>query len=76
MAFYLGKEADSQGRTIEEIWEWDHEDLEDTHDYIQWLFPLQERSAFNPDAPVLTPEAIHALEKALNCVTACFFPWT
>ncbi len=25
------------------------------HDYIQWLFPLDEPSRFNPDAPLLTP---------------------
>lgn len=27
-----------------------------THDYIQWLFPLPERSQFNPHAPILTNE--------------------
>jgi hypothetical protein len=25
------------------------------HDYIQWLFPLDEPSRFNPDAPLVTP---------------------
>jgi hypothetical protein len=25
------------------------------HDYIQWLFPLDEPSRFNADAPLLTP---------------------
>lgn len=32
------------------------EDLENIHDYIQWAFPLPERSGFNPDAPILTQE--------------------
>lgn len=36
--------------------EWGFEELEQTHDYIQWLFPLPERSEYNPDAPVLMPE--------------------
>ena len=30
------------------------EGLERTHDYIQWLFPLPERSSANPDAPRLS----------------------
>jgi hypothetical protein len=30
-----------------------------THDYIQWLFPLQEKSRFNPNAPILKEEDIY-----------------
>lgn len=52
--FYAGQAADVFGRGIEEIWAWDHEQLEVVHDYIQWLFPLRERSRFNPQAPSLT----------------------
>ena len=54
LRFYRGAGADSEGRTLEEILEWDDDALEATHDYIQWVFPLSERSAFNPHAPVLT----------------------
>jgi hypothetical protein len=54
VAFYDGKGTDHQGRTLEEILAWDDDSLEYTHDYIQWLFPLREPSAFNPWAPVLT----------------------
>lgn len=54
LRFYRDDGADSEGRTLEEILEWDDDALETTHDYIQWLFPLPERSAFNPRAPVLT----------------------
>ena len=32
--------------------------MESVHDYIQWLFPLPERSGFNVSAPVLTREDI------------------
>ena len=52
--FYRGEGRDAAGRTIEEIWAWDHRHLEMVHDYIQWLFPLPERSRFNPFAPLLT----------------------
>ncbi|MBD2412903.1 hypothetical protein FACHB389_06235 [Nostoc calcicola FACHB-389] len=56
--FYLGEQPDSEGRTIGEIWTWDFEELEYVHNYIQWLFPLPERSAFNPHAPIVDEEVI------------------
>jgi Opioid growth factor receptor (OGFr) conserved region len=34
------------------------DELEDVHDYIQWLFPLRERSAFQPQVPVLDEQTI------------------
>ncbi|MBW4472890.1 MAG: hypothetical protein KME45_21310 [Stenomitos rutilans HA7619-LM2] len=52
--FYLGQRPDTEGRTLESIWAWDNVRLEEEHDYIQWLFPLVEKSRFNPNAPVLT----------------------
>ena len=55
LAFYSGTGRDSAGRTLTEIWAWDHRRLEMAHDFIQWLFPLPEASRFNPDAPLLTP---------------------
>ena len=56
--FYRDELADQSGRLLSEILSERHEWLEFTHDYIQWLFPLAEASAFNPEAPVLTPAAI------------------
>jgi hypothetical protein len=52
--FYRGFGTDSEGRTLAEIWSFTDEQLEDIHDFIQWLFPLREPSRFNPDAPILT----------------------
>ena len=60
MSFYLGQSPDSSGRMIDEIHDWDDDNLEYIHDYIQWLFPLAERSNFNPDAPVLDSPQIQA----------------
>lgn len=60
VTFYLGRSKDSESRGLEEIWEWDNRELERTHEYIQWLFPLPNRSQFNPGAPTLTPETIDA----------------
>lgn len=60
LAFYSGQQPDSRGRMLEEIWAWNYERLESTHDYIQWLFPLRERSRFNRNAPVLNEEIVAA----------------
>jgi hypothetical protein len=60
LRFYRLEGADGRGRTLADIWSWDEARLEDVHDYIQWLFPLPEPSAFNPDAPILTETAIEA----------------
>ncbi len=59
IAFYRGGRDDG-GRTLDEIRAASDEWLEATHDYIQWVFPLPERSAFNPYAPRLTPTDITA----------------
>ena len=56
--FYAGLTRDDCGRLLRDIHAWPDERLESTHDYIQWLFPLMERSAFNAHAPVLDEEAI------------------
>lgn len=40
---------------------WGFDLLEDEHDYIQWLFPLPERSKYNPGSPILTREIIKEL---------------
>ena len=60
VAFYLSQRPDSSGRMIEDIWSWDYQKLEYTHDYIQWLFPLKEKSRFNLNAPVLNDEVIRS----------------
>lgn len=57
--FYSGASADHKGRYVREILGWSNDELERVHDYIQWLFPLLERSAFNVSAPVLDAGTIH-----------------
>lgn len=56
LRFYAGVGTDHRGRTIEDIWSFSRDELEHVHDYIQWLFPLDEPSAFNPDAPLVDAE--------------------
>ena len=56
--FYLGKGPDNKGRMLDEILTWNDRQLEFVHDYIQWLFPLKEKSAYNSSAPILSEEDV------------------
>ncbi len=56
--FYDGSGVDCDGRKITDIWVEDDDYFEFCHNYVQWLFPLQEPSNFNPDAPLLSEDDI------------------
>jgi len=60
LEFYRGTASDSEGRSLQELWQWNDDDLEEVHDFIQWMFPLPEASRFNPDAPLLTEADVTA----------------
>ncbi len=60
-AFLEGEGTDGRGRTVLDVVAFDNAALERTHDFIQWLFPLPERSSAVPDAPVLTADVIEAI---------------
>ena len=60
VAFYREGARDDEGRTLAEILAWDDDRIEEIHDFIQWLFPLPERSGANPSAPTLDAEVIAA----------------
>ncbi len=64
--FYAGTAPDARGRMIGEIWAWDDAALEDGHDFVQWLFPLPEPSAFVDDAPLLTQADIAAFRASAS----------
>ena len=42
--FLLGEEEDFKGRTIDDIWDFTDIQVEDNHDFIQLIFPLNKRS--------------------------------
>ena len=57
LAFYSERAPDSRGRMLTDVWAMTLEQLEASHDYIQWLFPLLTRSGSQPDSPVLSQRA-------------------
>lgn len=63
VAFYSGTGRDGAGRLISEVWQFNDDEIEGHHDFIQWLFPLPDPSAFNPGAPLLTPEVAAAFRQ-------------
>lgn len=60
-AFLASLGTDGRGRTIEAVLGFTNLQLEQVHDYVQWLFPLDEPSRFNPDAPLLDESTIEAI---------------
>lgn len=50
------KAKDVDGRTVNEILRFSNSELESYHDFIQYLFPLPERSPVNPEAPTVTKD--------------------
>ncbi len=58
--FYRGQATDTEDRFLKDIWGYTDDQLEEVHDFIQWLFPLPEPSQFNLDAPLLSEEDITA----------------
>jgi hypothetical protein len=58
--YYCGKGTDGRGRTLAETQSLNASQMEYYHDFIQWMFPIRQRSAYNPDAPTLTDEDVAA----------------
>ena len=59
--FLNGTGPDHQGRYLQDIWDFDDKAIEQTHDFIQWMFPLTEKSMSVPGVPTLTGEDIAAI---------------
>lgn len=62
--FYVGGDVDFKGRTFEDMISLTDEQLEKSHDVIQWMFPLNEKSNHNKFAPILDDETIQEMKSA------------
>ncbi len=59
LEFYRGERVPN-GLRLVDIWGWSFDQLEDAHEYIQWMFPLDTPSSANPDAPLLCDDTARA----------------
>jgi|SRR5690606_23393420 len=59
--FYLHDGIDNKNRTLNDYLRFSYENLETTHDFIQWMFPLNETSNYNELAPILTKDDINII---------------
>ena len=60
--FLLLKEPDAKGRMLSDLWNKNDLFLEFSHNYIQWMFPLNEGSKHHPNAPILDDEDIQFIQ--------------
>lgn len=54
--FYRGERRNHVGDLLKHMMEFSLREMEDNHDFIQWMFPSNEPSQMNDEAPVLTLE--------------------
>ncbi len=62
--FIKGTGPDHQGRYLKDIWDFDDTAIEQTHNYIQWVFPLTEKSMSVLGAPTLSQGDIIGIRKS------------
>ena len=62
--FLEGKIKDYEGRFLREILAFNDLEIENTHNFIQWVFPLNEASKSLPGAPILFEEEIDDIRKS------------
>jgi hypothetical protein len=60
VSFYENHTPDHAGRRLEDVFAFSLDELEQHHDFIQWLFPLDTPSPVNPDAPTLNAQTIQS----------------
>jgi len=64
--FLIGTDIDEHGRMLDQILREDDTYWERTHNFIQWLFPLDEESRSVRGSPVLAPEQILAIRESAS----------
>lgn len=61
--FYMNDVADINGRRIKDILKYNQNQLECIHDYIQELFPTDEESFYNVEAPMFEKSELENIQK-------------
>lgn len=64
--FYLLDQPNYEGVNPSGVLDYTLDQLEMCHSWVQWVFPLDEPSAVNPNAPLLTRELIEKLSDSIS----------
>ena len=67
--FLEGVEPNINQLYIQDIWDLSDEEIENTHDFIQWLFPTDKPSRYNLAAPVLSEQDILNVQNSKKAQT-------
>ena len=70
IAFLGSVGPDSHGRLLNDIWAFSDAEIEHTHNFIQWLFPLAEASLSVLGSPTLTSDEIATLRLSVAAKTS------
>ncbi|MDB2324564.1 opioid growth factor receptor-related protein [Alphaproteobacteria bacterium] len=63
-SFLTGHETNSSGWLLSHVWKFNDTQIENTHTFIQWVFPTDEPSRATPGSPVLDDEQILAIQNS------------
>lgn len=64
LGFLNGTAADIHGRTFDDVMAFSDEQIEHTHNFIQWLFPLPAPSLSVPGSPCLSDADVSAIKNS------------
>ena len=63
-SFLTGHETNSSGWLLSHVWKFNDTQIENTHTFIQWVFPTDEPSRATPGSPVLDEEQILEIQNS------------
>ena len=66
--FLSMKEPDDRGRFAYEYLNFDHDEMEQCHGWVQWAFPIDTHSNYNPLAPIIDNTFLHT--ESSNIISA------
>jgi hypothetical protein len=62
-SFYTNQQKNPEGLYLKDIWGFNDWELENTHHFIQWMFPLELKSNHNETAPVVCDKDLMEMVK-------------
>ena len=64
LGFLTGNATTSSGWLLSHVWKFNDTQIENTHTFIQWVFPTDEPSRATPGSPVLDEEQISEIQNS------------